>query len=167
MFTLFLKVWKQTADNHKCHQIKCTSWVAVSKPDSFRTRTSHPTQQGTRWFTGCRLRNAQCDKYAQRLNTNMQIQSCVREYKHLCSHIKKQATVQYKTPRGNKHAHVQKVSTETLFRNIQVSGQHTSHSGSVPITIRELCDFVSLTGAFDGTLQVVLSADRTHVWSVQ
>lgn len=68
------------------------------------------------------------------------IQSCAQEYKqHLCSYIKKQATVQYKTPRRNKHAHVQKVSTETLSRNIQVSGQHTSHSGSVPITIRELC----------------------------
>lgn len=94
------------------------------------------------------------------------IQSCAREYKqHLCSYIKKQATVQYKTPRRNKHTYVQKVSTETLSRNIQVGGQHTSHSGSVTITIRELGDFVSLTGAFGVTLKVVLSADRTHVWS--
>lgn len=84
-------------------------------------------------FTGCRLCNAQCDKYSRHMYADAE---CKREL--VRSYIKKQATVQYKTPcilHTSDYTNVQKLFTETST-NIQ---ENYSHILAVFILHSEIC----------------------------
>lgn len=123
--SLLLNVWKESNNNHQCHQIKCTSYEQChnlrldESPLTWPT-TSHPTQQCTWWFTSHRLDNAhrvQNNAYSvtHTMNTHtVDTHSCAHTLAHRS--VTKHAAVQYKTTyaQTKTHANVQKVSTEKL-----------------------------------------------------
>lgn len=113
--------------------------ISSIKPTTLLNKVHHILlRNGRNDFTGCRLCNAQCDKYTQQhtVGTYNADRECKREL--VRSYIKKQATVQYKTPyilHTYEYTDVFKLFTETST-NIQ---ENYSHILAVFILQSEIC----------------------------